>query len=232
MAQAQAQVREAQLNLSYTSVTAPIAGISGRSLKSEGSLVNPGTDEPADHASRRSIRSGCASRSPSPSMSLRARHSVRSRCSCWATTARSIFGNGKLNFAGTSVDTRLGTVRLRAEFPNPELAVLPGQFARAQVIAGEEQALPGAAIGRDADRAGSHGLDHRGRQGRAHAGRDRRLGGQGLGVRKGLKQGDQVIVDNLIKMRPGAPVAQAAPQPGAPGSAPAASAASAPASAR
>ena len=43
-AAAQSRVRDAELNLSYSTVRAPIDGITGRSLNSEGSLVSPGTE--------------------------------------------------------------------------------------------------------------------------------------------------------------------------------------------
>ena len=52
---ARARVRQAELNLSYTTVAAPIGGITGRALQSIGSLVSPSGDS--------AIRCGCASRS-------------------------------------------------------------------------------------------------------------------------------------------------------------------------
>ena len=222
VAQAQAQVREAQLNLSYTSVTAPIAGISGRSLKSEGSLVNPGADSLLTTV--RQVDPIWVRFSVSESEMSLVRGTRDVQVQLLGDNGKVIFSKGKLNFAGSTVDPRLGTVQLRAEFPNPELAVLPGQFVRAQVIAGEEQAflVPQSAVtqteqGRMVWTIKDGKASPTPVETGAWVGKD-------WAVRKGLKPGDQVIVDNLIKMRPGAPVTQAAPQPGAPGSAPVASA--------
>jgi membrane fusion protein, multidrug efflux system len=115
-------------------------------------------------------------------------------------------GAGRLNFAGSTVDPRLGTVQLRAEFANPALAVLPGQFVRAQVQAGQELAflVPQAAVITSEQGRAVWTL-----QGGKAVPTPVETGGW-IGtdwvVRKGLKNGDQVIVDNLIKLRPGAAV--------------------------
>ncbi len=200
VAQAQAQVREAQLNLSYTSVTAPIAGISGRSLKSEGSLVNPGADSLLTTV--RQVDPIWVRFSVSESEMSLVRGTRDVQVQLLGDNGKVIFSKGKLNFAGTSVDTRLGTVPLRAEFANPELAVLPGQFARAQVIAGQEQAflVPQSAVtqteqGRMVWTIKEGKASPTPVETGAWVGKD-------WAVRKGLKPGDQVIVDNLIKMRP------------------------------
>ena len=136
--------------------------------------------------------------------------------------------NGKLNFEGSTVDPQLGTVQLRAEFANPDLAVLPGQFVRAQVHAGEEPAfvVPQAAIiNGERGKAVWTVKDGKALTTPVEVGG---WVGDGWAVRKGLNEGDSVIVDNLLKLRPGAPVAPHAAS--APASAPAAAPASAPAS--
>jgi membrane fusion protein (multidrug efflux system) len=48
---------------------------------------------------------------------------------------------GKLNFSGSTVDATLGTVQMRAEFGNPKLQLLPGQYVKVQVVAGKRQAI-------------------------------------------------------------------------------------------
>lgn len=204
LAVSQARVREAELNLSYTLVTAPIGGVSGRAEKSIGALVGPSdgllaritqTDpvwvrfsfSEAEHALLRKGKAG-------PVRLLAADGKPLSPAS------------GRLNFAGSSVDARLGTVQLRAEFANPDLAVLPGQFVRAQVQAGEERAflVPQAAV----FSAEQGKIVWTVQDGKASPTPVQVGGwiGQDWVVRSGLKDGDQVIVDNLIKMRPGAPV--------------------------
>src|SRR6185503_18885919 len=55
---------------------------------------------------------------------------------------------GHINFAASTVDQQMGTVQLRAEFPNPQLQILPGQFATVRVDAGTQQviAVPQTAV--------------------------------------------------------------------------------------
>jgi len=116
-------------------------------------------------------------------------------------------GAGKLNFAGSTVDAQLGTVQLRAEFANPDLLVLPGQFVRAQVHAGEERAVvvPQAAVfNGERGKAVWTVKDGKALPAPVEVGA---WVGDGWAVRKGLNEGDAVIVDNLLKLRPGAPVA-------------------------
>ncbi len=77
------------------------------------------------------------------------------------TTNAVLVDNGKLNFTGSTVDTKLGTVQLRAEFPNPGAKLLPGQFVKVRVLAGEQKRDPRAAAGDPAERAVAHGDDRR-----------------------------------------------------------------------
>lgn len=209
LAAAQARVKDAELNLSYTHVTAPIAGVTGRAERSPGSLVTP-----ADGLLTRISQTDPLWVRFSFSESERARlNGARN------ATVRLLGPDGKpsgpegrLNFTGSTVDARLGTVQLRAAFPNPDLAVLPGQFVRAQVLAGSEAAwlVPQAAV-----MTGDQGkMVWTLKDGKATPTPIEVGGwvGQDWAVRKGLQDGDQVIVDNLLKIRPGAPV-QAAQAP-------------------
>ena len=216
VAAAQARVREAELNLSYTTVVAPIAGIAGRAEKSEGSLVSTTdglltritqTDPVWVRFSLSESERAVLQRAPSTG-------SVR----LLSSDGKPINATGKLNFKGSTVDARLGTVQLRAEFANPELAVLPGQFVRAQVQAGTEPAflVPQAAV-----MSGDRGKMVWTLQDGKATPTPVEVGGwigEDWVIRKGLKDGDQVVIDGLLKLRPGAAIVQRA--------APAASAAS------
>jgi membrane fusion protein (multidrug efflux system) len=218
VALAQAQVREAELNLSYTQVTAPISGISGRSLKSEGALVNPTTD---------SLLTTVVQADPIwVRFALSEAELARLRAAGGHTQVRllgadgqSLLGQGKLNFTASTVDTSLGTVQLRAEFANPALRVLPGQFVKVQVLAGQVQGflVPQAAVAENEQGRMVWVV----RDGQAQPAPIQTGGwlGSDWVVTGGLKAGDQVIVDNLMKLRPGAPVAVQSPAPAAPVSA-------------
>ncbi len=217
IASAQAKLDEAQLNLSYTKVTAPISGVTGRALQSEGALVTANTDSallttvsqvnpiwvlfPLAEGDYRQVRG--AERT--------------ARVQIVDENGKVVADHGRLNFASTTVDPKTGAVQLRAELPNPRTRWLPGQFARVRILAGEQQAMlvPQSAVLQT-------------EQGKLvmTVGPDDKVvpkpiqtanwvGGDII-VTGGLQEGDRVIVDNLVKVRPGATV-----QPHAPGQVPA-----------
>lgn len=199
----QARVREAELNLSYTAIAAPISGIAARAEKSEGSLVsvNDGLLARITLTDPIWVRFSLSEAEYAPLKGQRAAP-VR----LLDAQGQPLGSAGKLNYAGPSVDARLGTVGLRAEFANPGLTILPGQFVRAQVQSGSERAwlVPQAAV-----MAGEQGkFVWVVREGKAAPAPIEVGGWVGADwvVRKGLTDGDAVITDNLIKMRPGAPV--------------------------
>ena len=215
---AQAKLAEAQLNLSYTNVRAPISGITGRALRSEGSLVTANTETALlttlTQVDPVWVLFSLAEPDFERIRGAQARAQVHLLNQDGSTAAK----NGRLNFAGSAVDPKLGTVQLRAEFTNPGQKWLPGQFVKVHILAGEQEAfrVPQEAVaqteqGRFVWIAESDGkANMRPVQTAGWVGND-------WVVTSGLKAGDPVIVDNLMKMRPGAAVqaraADAAPQP-------------------
>jgi len=141
---------------------------------------------------------------------------------------------GKLNFAASQIDPKLGTLQLRGEFANPEGRLLPGQFVRARLITGERTGVfkvPQAAVMQTEKGPVVMTVDADNKV----APRPVKTGqwsGPDWIILGGLQAGDKVIVDNLMKARPGATVAPHAPGqgPGAPAAAkPGAAPAAAPA---
>jgi len=222
----QARIREAELNLSYTSVTAPISGITTRAEKSEGSLVSP-----SDGLLARIMQTDPIwvrfSLSEAEYTTLKGQRGAPVRL--LGADGKPLGAAGRLNYAAPSVDARLGTVSLRAEFANPSLAVLPGQFVRAQVQSGTERAwlVPQAAV-----QSGEQGkFVWVVRDGKATPAPVQVGGWVGADwvVRQGLADGDAVITNNLIKLRPGAPVQPMSAPPGGAASGAASGAAAGPA---
>ena len=214
---AEARLKEAELNLSYTRLKAPIAGITGRALRSEGSLVTANTD--AALLTTVTQVSPIWVRFPLAEDDFnRVRGAQRAtRVQIIGEDGKVVADNGRLNFSGTTVDAKLGAVQMRAEFPNPGTRWLPGQFAKVRVLAGEQTAIlvpQSAVIQTEQSRA----VMTVGADGKAapRAIQTASWIGNDIVVVGGLKEGDQVIVDNLVKLRPGAAV-----QPHAPGEAPA-----------
>ena len=205
---AQARVRQAELNLSYTTVEAPIGGITGRALQSVGTLVQPSNDSAALTTMSRAdpiwVRFAL-----SEAEYARLRSSAESNVSIKLQTADGAPypQSGKLNFAGSTVDAQTGTVQMRAELPNAKQQLLPGQYVRVQVIAGEQKAItvPQSAVLQDQS---GRFVWVAGADGKAVP-RPIRAGswvGQDWIVLEGLKPGETVITDNLVRLRPGTPV--------------------------
>lgn len=219
---ARAQEREAALNLSYTDVAAPIAGVVQRSIRSVGAYVSPAIEGGVlasivqTHPIR--VRFALAQAEAAQLRKGRGRE-VRLQL----PNGEFAKDTGKLDFAASVVDARLGTVQLRAELNNASGVWLPGQFVRIQVSTGEQDAflVPQAAV-----MSGEQGrfvwlIDAEGKA----AARPVQVGewlGTDWVIRSGLAQGDRVITSNLIKLRPGAAV-QVAPPAGSASAPPAAS---------
>jgi membrane fusion protein (multidrug efflux system) len=205
---AQADVREAELNLSYTKVIAPISGIAGRAFHSEGSLVTAGTDS--------SLLTTVSQTNPlwvrfalseSEYDSLRALNPSNKNSPLTVSLLHKdgspYPARGQLNFAGSNVDAALGTVQLRAEFPNPDLSLLPGEYVQVRLSGAAE---PGISVPQSAVLQGNNGPFVWVVNGLSQAEQRVVKTGDWVGaewrIKSGLADGDTVIVDNLLKLRP------------------------------
>jgi membrane fusion protein, multidrug efflux system len=212
--QAQAQLREAELNVSYTTVVAPASGVAGRFLLSEGALV-------AANTSLLTTVSQIApiwvrfSLSESELASLGGQLSPQQvkHIGLRLPDGSDYTESGKLNFSASIIDPSLGTQQMRAEFANANKALLPGQFVRVIISTGVRDdifLLPQTAV-----LTGEQGkfvyVVEKDKSGKVTAGvRPITEAGwyqQQWVVLSGIKAGDQVLVDNLIKVRPGAEIA-------------------------
>ncbi|MBK7417053.1 MAG: efflux RND transporter periplasmic adaptor subunit [Dechloromonas sp.] len=225
---AQAALRQAELNLAWTTVTAPVAGTTGRAAKSEGNLVTVGSDSLLTSIYqlnpmwvRFSLGESDLAKFPGGRVSAKDVTGVQ-----LVMANGTIYGKpGKLNFLATNIDTTLGTQALRAEFSNPDSQLLPGQFVRIRLLTGERDGVflvPQSAVLQTEQGA----LVMLAGEGDKVTPRPVQAGewlGKDWVILGGLKAGDKVIVDNLMKLRPGAPVAPHPPVvPGAPATTPAA----------
>ncbi len=228
----QAKLAELSLNLGYTKVVAPISGLTSRAQKSEGSLASANETllttisqiDPiwivfnvSENEQLRLNRAVAEGRLKLPKDNA---YEVTIVLSDGSTFPR----RGRINFADTRVNPTTGTYEMRAEVPNADGALKPGQFVRVVLRGAERQdalAVPQVAV-----------LD--GPQGKfVYVAADGKampkpvqVGDQmadGWIISQGLAAGDQVIVDGMARIFfPGAPVQVAAPAAAA--SAPAAAA--------
>ncbi|MFB0584156.1 efflux RND transporter periplasmic adaptor subunit [Aeromonas salmonicida] len=212
---AQATVKEAELNLSYTQVTAPIDGMASKSSQSEGSLISTNANS--------SLLTTITQYNPlyvnfsySEQDRLNFETSVRKGVieakdtTNWRTHIRLADGSvypqaGKLNFSDNRVDPQTGTIRARAIFDNKEGVLLPGQFVRLTIDLGIRKnaiVVPARAIVQSqADRMVMvvDGDDK-------VVPRPVRLGpaiAEGVLIESGLDAGERYIVEGLMKARPG-----------------------------
>ena len=228
-AMAQAALKQAQLNLSWTTVTAPVSGTSNRAARSEGNLISVSDPVALTSIAQTNpmwVRFGVsdAESAKLPGHQLKAKNV--SGVELMLANGSVYPKPGKINFLASTIDTVLGTQQLRAEFDNSEGQLLPGQFVRVRVMTGMREGVflvPQSAVVQteqanlvmtaDAENK----VAPRPIQTAEWQGRDWVVTG-------GLKAGDRVIVDNLMKLRPGMVIAPQAPQ-----AAPAAAAAGNPA---
>jgi membrane fusion protein (multidrug efflux system) len=230
---AQAQRAQAALDLDYTRVESPIAGVAGRSQVSEGTLVSGPqvlltTVTQTDPIK---VRFGIADTDQ-----MRWRSEVAAgqltlpKNEAFEVEVKLADGSvyprkGKLLFSDTRVSGTTGTVEAEAEIPNPNGALLPGQFVRVRLLGAlRPQALqvPARAV-----LEGPQGKFVYVAMGGKALPKPVQVGEQlsdGWIVSKGLAAGDEVIVDGMARIFfPGAPVQVGAPE--APASSPKAAAA-------
>ncbi|UYW27277.1 efflux RND transporter periplasmic adaptor subunit [Methylorubrum extorquens] len=211
VASARAQLARARIDLDYATVRAPIAGRIGRALVTEGALVGQG--EATKLALIQQVDPiyadfNAAASDPSP---LADRASGRE-----STEVRLVLPDGTLHgdagrllFTDVSVDPGTGQVSLRATFPNPKVALLPGTYVRVRVSQGM---LPGAVtVPAQAIQRSSAGVAQAFVVGadRTVALRPVRAGAltdAGWIVEEGLKAGETVVVEGFQKIQPGMPV--------------------------
>ena len=211
--QALANVREAELNLSYTNVTSPLTGVSGRFQFSEGALI----------AANTSLLTTVSQISPiwvrfslsDSELKLLGGHLTEKNVkevSLVLPDGAEYKQKGVLNFSASQIDPKLGTQQLRATFENNDHQLLPGQFVRARITTGIRNGV--FLIPQTSVLTGDQGkfvfVADKDKEGKIVAAiRPIKEGGwfgNDWVVLEGLKEGDQVIADNLIKVRPGAPV--------------------------
>jgi membrane fusion protein (multidrug efflux system) len=228
----QAAVTEARLNLSYTRVEAPISGITSRALQSEGSLVQAQQTlltkisqiDPvhvifsfteAEHLKfTRAVADGTLQ------LPKDGKFDVRLKLADGSEYARP----GKVDFTDVRVDPTTGTIEGRAVIANPQGLLRPGQFARVQLSGGMRPnaiAIPQRAV---LEGPGTKIVLTVNAQGIVEP-RPVQVGDWAADewiIIGGLKAGDQVIVDGVVKARPGSPVkiAQAPAAVGQPGQTP------------
>ncbi len=225
---ASAAVSEARLQLDYTQITAPIAGVAGLAEKIEGAVIKAGEDrlttltvtDPMDVyysvsenellEQQKSTADGSLSTPAEKSLQVKVR----------LADGRVLDRSGQINYSAARIDTSTGTLNMRARLDNADGQLTSGQFVRVMISGAQH---PNAiAVPQRAILEGPQGkfvyivIDKDGAQLAAvrpvEVGDWATQNGERVWIiRGGLNVGDRVILDNLIKVRPDAPVQIAEP---------------------
>jgi len=211
------QIESARLQLTYTRITAPVAGRVGLRLVDQGNIVRAGdaggllvitqlqpvavlftVPQDSVQAVMRRMQSG-----------------EKIPVEAWDREQRQKLADGVLASADNQVDPATGTVKLKAQFPNDDQALFPNQFVNVRMKLDrlvDAVVIPSAAVQR-----GAQGLFvYVVRPDDTVAQRTLKLGpaeGQRVAVLDGLAAGEVVVVDGMDRLRPGAQVEVAGARP-------------------
>ena len=221
LATARAARQNAGLTLGYATVTAPIAGRVGRALVTEGALVGQGEATPMATVQQLDPIYVTITQSSTELLRLQQALASGKLTSAGKGQARVTLVTedgqpyplpGKLLFSDVSVDESTGAVSMRAEFPNPQHALLPGMYVRARLEQGVREAaitVPQQAVVRGPDGASVMvvGADDKVLSQPVVADN---VQGQNWVISSGLKGGERIVVEGFQKAKPGT---QVKPQP-------------------
>ena len=215
---ARASIEQAQINLAYTKVQAPISGRIGRSSVTPGALVtaNQTTDlatitqlDPIYVDVEQPATTLLRLRAELAAGQLQATGPNQARVTLKLEDGSDYKQPGTLQFSEVNVDEGTGTVLLRAIFPNPGKLLLPGLYVREELQEGiNDHAIlvPQQAVSHNPHGDPTVLLVGPGNKVKLQVIETGRAIKDAWLVTGGLKQGDVVIVDGLQKAKPGAEV--------------------------
>jgi len=212
----QAAVQQAEINLGYTKITAPIDGLVGFANNQVGDLVGPSTG-PLTTMSQIDPIKAVVTAGEGPFTDFISRHPDPTERNAYIKTLdfELTLGNGevyrqkgKFYALDRNLDTKTGSIRYYVTFPNPGGILRPGQFGKVRFVADMKKGaivVPQEAVN---ELQGSYQV--------AVVGDDNKISirpvkmGERIGamweVTEGLKAGDKVVVEGIQKAREGAQI--------------------------
>lgn len=212
-----AQINFAQVQLGFTTISAPISGRVGARLVDAGNIVHA-TDtnglvvinqvdpiavvftlpEEAFQDINRALNTSNANHEP---LAVQA----------YPRTGNELLGTGKLVLLNNQIDTTSGTIQLKGSFANPTHTLWPGQYVNVRLVLGQRRqalTMPAAAVQRS--QSGTYAYV---------VGDDKTVQAQPIEIAsiqdgiavidKGVSAGQRVVVDGQYKLKPGARIAEA-----------------------
>lgn len=212
---AQAEIETANLNLEFTVVKAPVSGPTSLQTPPEGSIAQ----------AQQTLLTTITQLDPAyvnfsitdtEFREFRAFNDDRERplsdddisVSLQSGDGTAYPRSGKIIMSSQNVDLRTGTIQIRSVFPNPDGDILPGQFVRLiikGIVLPKAIVVPQQAVSQGPQGTFVYVLNSASAAEARPVKLDREIGNGWL-VREGLKEGERVIVDGVMRVRPGAPV--------------------------
>jgi membrane fusion protein (multidrug efflux system) len=223
--QAKANLAKANLDLGYTTITSPVAGVAGQSKIREGGYIAAGSPSAAltyvakldpawvDFSMSQNEQSDAIAEAVSGRL-------VEPKGNRYTIALEMPDGSrypqiGVVNFSEPSFNKETGTFLVRAQIPNPKGDLRPGMFVKAYLTGATRPnalAAPQKAVQQTADGHVVYIVDAKG----CVEVRPVTVGdwvGQDWIIKAGVKAGDRVIVDGFMKLTPGMPVKVVPPEP-------------------
>jgi multidrug efflux system membrane fusion protein len=200
-------VRSAALNLEFATIRAPISGRAGQLLAHRGDLVTANVTDlvQINQVAPINVRFSVPEKDLASVRTAFAAGDVP--VSAVPSSGGDQPSDGKLSFIDNSVDERTGSLVLKAEFPNTDERLWPGQFVQVSATLGMETGavvVPSHAV--QTGQAGSFVfvIDDQGAA-RLRLVKSGRLSGDDIVISDGVKAGEAVVVDGQLKLADGTP---------------------------
>jgi membrane fusion protein (multidrug efflux system) len=221
---AEAKQREAELNLGYTIIRSPVTGVAGRALQRQGSYINAMTDS-AQLTYVAALDPMWVNFSVSQNQISRIRGEIAAgrvrmpeggklQVTLLLADGTSYPQKGRVDFADPSFSPDTGSFLVRAEIANPERALRPGMFVNARVeglMRPDAVVVPQLAVQQGAKGHVVYVV-------RPDSVAELRpvivgdyYGEKGIVVVEGLKAGERIVTDGMLKVVPGGPVQVSSP---------------------
>jgi RND family efflux transporter MFP subunit len=213
---AQAALRQAQLDVEFTQIKSPLSGRISRKLVSEGNLVNANETiltnvlslDPIQFYFDVDERSFLAFSRQTHGGTNTSANGETNEVELTLTDERLGTRKGQLDFVDNRLDSASGTIRVRAVFENKDRFLTPGLFGRVTVGASDPYKgilLPDEAIGSDQDRRVVYVVGENNIVNLKPVRIGPRIDGYRV-IRDGLTGNETVVVNGLVRARPGAPI--------------------------
>ncbi|MDH4105831.1 MAG: efflux RND transporter periplasmic adaptor subunit [Gammaproteobacteria bacterium] len=227
VAGARSRVQQAEINLSYTTIRSPVNGVTSFARKQPGSFIAPGPDSLLTYVSALDPMRVNFSISENQQLTfgklmsstkLRPPPAEKYTVEIVLADGTRVAAPGHITFGDASFSKETGTFLVRAELPNKDGALRPGQFVRVRVTGAtwiDAIQVPQRAVMQGAQGNFVWVQDAESKAQLRPVSVGPLTGDQWL-ISEGLRSGDRVVVDGGLKLAPGVPVGSAQPAAAAP----------------